>query len=133
MRHPDWPELLAEFIEVRRDRAFAWGSHDCVLMAADWIEQATGVDPIADLRGRWTDALQAARTIAEVGGLNAAVTARLGRAHDCVLMARRGDVALIVHAGRQTLAVVTDAGLACPGEAEMAVVPLSAAEVAWPV
>ena len=77
-RHPDWPERLAAFLEARRDRPFAWGTHDCVLMAADWVLEATGTDPIEGWRGRWSSASQAARMLEQAGGVPGAVTARLG-------------------------------------------------------
>lgn len=132
-RHPDWPERLDAFIEARRNRPFAWGAHDCVLMAADWVLEATGVDPIEGWRGRWKSASQAARMLAQAGGIPGAVTARLGKPLDPVLFAIRGDIALLVHDDRKTLGVVTDAGLACPGKRSMVIVPITSAEFAWRV
>lgn len=132
-RHPDWPERLSAFLEARRDRPFEWGAHDCVLMAADWVVEATGVDPIDGWRGRWSSASQAARMLAQAGGVPGAVTERLGRPLESVLLAGRGDIGLFIHDGRKTLGVVTDAGLACPGEHGMVIVPLTSAEAAWRV
>lgn len=133
MRHPDWPERLNAFIDARRDRPFAWGTHDCVLMAADWVLEATGVDPIEGWRGRWSSASQATRMLQQAGGVPGAVTARLGKPLDSVLLASRGDIALFVHDGRTTVGVVTDAGLACPAEHGMVIVPIHTAEAAWRV
>lgn len=132
-RHPDWPERLAAFLEARRDRAFAWGSHDCVLMAADWVLEATGTDPIEGWRGRWSSASQAARLLEQAGGVPGAVTARLGEPLHNVLAAIRGDIAFVKHDGRKTLGVVTDAGLACPAEQGTVILPVTSAEAAWRV
>jgi hypothetical protein len=60
--------LLAEFIEVRRARPFAWGDHDCCLMAADWVAQVSGRIHGATLRGRYSDAAGALRLAQEVFG-----------------------------------------------------------------
>jgi hypothetical protein len=110
MRRQDWPQRLAEFNVSRRRMPFTWGGNDCVTLAADWIEQATGTDPIADIRG-WTDALSAARTIEALGGLEAAITARLGEPIPPAF-ARRGDVVLLDIAGRETVGVVVPMGVA---------------------
>lgn len=132
-RRPDWPERLDAFLEERRDRMFAWGEHDCVLAAADWVLQATGRDPIEGWRGRWSNAAEAARMIAKAGGIEAAVTVRLGLPLDAVAQAQRGDIALVEHDGRKTLGIVTDSGLACPGENGMVILPINAAGYAWRV
>lgn len=132
-RHPDWPERLHAFIESRRDLPFEWGTHDCVLMAADWVREATGVDPIEGWRGRWRSTSEAARLLVQAGGIPGAVAERLGKPLESVLLAGRGDIALFVHEGRKTLGVVTDAGLACPGEQGMVIVPVADAEAAWRV
>lgn len=131
MRRQDWPERLAEFNVARRRMPFAWGGNDCVTMAADWIEQATGTDPIADIRG-WTDALSAGRTIEALGGLEAAITARLGEPIPPAF-ARRGDVVLLDIAGRETVGVVYGTHAMGPGEEGAVMVPMSVALAAWRV
>lgn len=132
-RLPDWPEQLVRFVDEARGRPFEWGEHDCVTAAADWVAQCTGVDPIADLRGRWTSAAEAARVIAELGGLEPAITARLGAPLKSPLFAQRGDLALLRIDGRQTLAVVIGADVVGPGEDGLVPLPVASAEVAWRV
>ncbi|QDC11713.1 hypothetical protein FHY55_19495 [Oceanicola sp. D3] len=34
-----------------------WGQSDCMLVLADWIQQVHGLDPAADVRGTYWDAL----------------------------------------------------------------------------
>jgi hypothetical protein len=70
-RYPNWPDLLAGFIEARRSRPFEWGVNDCCLFAADWVALATGKDPAAELRGTYSTALEAHRHITAAGGLAA--------------------------------------------------------------
>lgn len=132
MRREDWPGRLAAFVEARREMPFAWGAHDCVTMAADWIEQATGVDPIADLRG-WDDALSASRTIESLGGLKQAVTDRLG-AEIPVAFAQRGDVVLHDETDRPGLGVCVGEWFAAPlEEGGVVLVAMDRAVCAWRV
>lgn len=69
----NWPELLAEYVEQRRKEPFAWGSNDCCIFAADWVQACTGTDYASAWRGRYTGELGAARFLKEAGGLEALV------------------------------------------------------------
>lgn len=68
-RRENWPDLLPAFIDRKRQERFAWGSNDCCLFAADWIQEATGVDPAAELRGTYSTGLGGLRLINEHGGM----------------------------------------------------------------
>lgn len=131
MRPQDWPERLARFWRERRAMPFAWGTNDCTTLAADWVAEMTGADPIADIRG-WDDALSARRTIEALGGMHEAVSARLGPSVDWML-AQRGDVVLLMLDGRETLGVVMGAHAIAPGEDGALLVPLDRAACAWRV
>lgn len=132
MRREDWPSRLAAFIETRRSMPFGWGSHDCVTMATDWISEATGQDPIADIRG-WDDALSAARTIEALGGLRAAVGERLGPEIDPAL-AQRGDIVMHEETARPGLGVCVGEWFAAPLEAGgVLLVTMGRAVCAWRV
>jgi hypothetical protein len=95
----DWPTLLFHFIEARRNTPFAWGRQDCCLFACDGILAQTGLDPAAGLfRGKYRDALGAARLVRKHGGVEAIATkvcTGLGYHPVPVLMAQRGDVVLL--------------------------------------
>lgn len=132
MRHEDWPARLTRYIDAHRATPFAWGEHDCVLFAAGWILEATGRDPIADLRGRWTDDRSALRLIAELETLRNWCESRLGESVSCAL-ARRGDVALVEFDGRSSLGVVVGEHVALAGVERMEFVPLDTARMAWHV
>lgn len=133
MRVADWPERLAEFVAEHRSVAFEWGVTDCVLFAAAWIERATGADPLGDLRGQWTDMVSAVRLLRDLGGLRAAVESQLGEPLPAVLLAQRGDVALIEREDERGLGVVIGAEVAVLTEQGIGFVRLSEASVAWRV
>jgi hypothetical protein len=40
-----------------------WGSSDCCTLAADWVKEQRGVDPMAVYRGRYTTPLGAQRLL----------------------------------------------------------------------
>lgn len=132
MRREDWPSRLAAFVEAKRAAPFGWGSHDCVTMAAAWIEEATGIDPVADIRG-WDDALSAARTIEALGGLRQAVTDRLGPEIGPAF-AQRGDIVLHEETERPGLGVCVGELFAAPlDEGGVVLVPMDRAVCAWRV
>lgn len=66
----------AQYISDHLVAPFDWGTNDCVLFAARWVKNKTGVDPLAGLP-KWKTSLQAARVIRSIGGLEAAIDARL--------------------------------------------------------
>lgn len=133
MRREDWPERLNRVIEQARGRRFAWGAHDCVTFAADCVRAMTDDDPLELLRGAYEGAAGAARLLAGMGGMQAAVGTRLGQPVPPA-RARRGDVVLFESARHgQTLGVCVGAALVGPGEAGLLRLPMSQALLAWPV
>lgn len=68
-RCANWPEALANYIDLKRDEAFAWGVNDCCLFGANWIQLCTGLDPAATLRGTYDSALSGVRVLEKHGGL----------------------------------------------------------------
>lgn len=131
-RRQDWPERLFAMIEARRATPFEWGAHDCCSFAADAVLEMTGTDPIADLRGQWTDEVSALRLLKAHGGLEALATERLG-----VLIApafaQRGDVVLHTLTGREALGVCIGDRFAAVGDVGVELVPMSHAVQAWRV
>lgn len=114
-RFEDWPLRLSVFLRAREIMGFEWGVNDCALFAADWVLECTGVDPAAWYRGRYNTEIGAGRALIEAGfsgGLADAVTAVLGPGSDKVLMAQRGDVAIMPNDGSPALGVVTGATVA---------------------
>ena len=134
-RRPDWPKRLTRFLEQRRERVFAWGSHDCCLSACDWVQEATGWDPAAAFRNTYDDrsgALQALRALG-AGTLTKTARAIGGMPLASVRLAQRGDVALIRSAAGPALGIVVGDRIAAAGPAGWSFVPLNDAVTAWRV
>lgn len=128
----EWYAALDAHVRARGERPFAWGSNDCCTFAADWVQTVRGNDPMQGLRGLNT-ALNALRTINALGGLQNAVTDRMGA---CIAgpLAQVGDVALVRHgAGRLSMGLCLGAHIAAPGLAGLLLLPIDQAEAAWRV
>ncbi|WP_404927160.1 DUF6950 family protein [Mesorhizobium sp. ORM16] len=63
---------------IRLPHRWQWGFTDCTLFAADWVVEATGKDPAAELRGAYFDADGAEVILRAAGGCEALVGAKLG-------------------------------------------------------
>jgi hypothetical protein len=127
-----WFAALDGFMAERQALAFAWGVQDCCVFAADWVRLGTGVDPMQDLRGLDT-AIAAHRRLVELGGMLAAVDARMG-AHIAGPFAQVGDVAMVtLESDAKAMAVCLGPWLACPGELGVLMLPIDRAEATWRV
>jgi len=129
-RCDNWPNLLAQFIEQRRDQPFAWGVNDCCTFAADWVQLCTGVDYAQAWRGRYVSGLGAVRVLDEAGGVEALVDA-LGLHRVAPQLAGRGDI-VAQQAGRGvTLGICLGVTTAFVAEDGLVFGPLSSVETAW--
>ncbi len=87
---------LFDTLNVWKAVPFVWGRSDCMMVLADWVWQVRGVDPAADVRGRYHDE---ASCEAVTGFISRPVevmghyAARAGL--EQVQQARPGDVAII--------------------------------------
>lgn len=118
-------------VAQRLREPFAWGGNDCCLFAADDVLALTGVDHAAGWRGTYSDARSAARVLAELGGLQALAERagpRVAPLGACV-----GDVGLVVHDGRELLAVCAGEVWLAPTAGGLAALPLNEAVCAWTV
>ena len=131
-RRDNWPKLLAQFIEARRAQPFAWGSNDCCIFAADWVEICTGEDHAKVWRGRYTSALGAARVLDEAGGVEALVDA-LGLQRIAPKLAGRGDI-VAQEAGRgMTLGICLGETTAYTAKTGLLFGPITNVETAWKI
>lgn len=129
VRRPDWPTVLARFIEARRRQPFAWGANDCCTFAADAVVAMTGVDPMADLRH--LDTAAAATRFLAKQSLAVLVSERLG-ASVASAFGQRGDVLLVVQETR-LLGICLGTTWAAPGPTGLVFGPMKMAQLAWPV
>jgi hypothetical protein len=136
----DWPTLFFHFIESRRAVPFAWGRHDCCLFACDGILSQTGLDPAAGLyRGKYRDALGAARLVRKHGGVEA-IAAKVCAAWGwpelaTARLAQRGDVVLMdINDGMKcALGLVVGGEAAFPGPEGLLMYPLRECRRAWAI
>lgn len=92
MRYVDWVARLRETVDAYRAEPFSWGRHNCGLFSARCVDAITGSDWAKEFQ--FDSPAAALRFVKESGGIEAAVTARLGEPvpNRC---ARRGDVCLV--------------------------------------
>ena len=135
VRRPDWPARLDAFLQVRRERLFAWGEHDCCLFALDWIETATG-RRLAEVRGLYSDAEGAAALLRQrwdTADLAVLATLMLGPPLAAPLLAGRGDLLAFRHGEHLWLGLCAGPAGVAPGRRGLVTVPLSRAVSAWRV
>jgi len=131
-RRDNWPKLLAQFIEARRAQPFAWGSNDCCIFAADWVEICTGEDYAKTWRGRYTSAIGAVRFLDQAGGLEALVDA-LGLNRVAPQLAGRGDI-IAQEAGRGvTLGICLGVTTAFVAKTGLVFGQITNVETAWKI
>ncbi len=100
------------------------------MFAADCVDACTGVDPAADMRGRYTTTEEAVRLVGEMGGLAAIAAARCGEEIQPVF-AQAGDVGLALSEGRECLVVYTGAVWHGPGLHALVAFPPEGVQRAW--
>ena len=133
-RLPGHAEALARLMAERERMPFQWAVHDCCLWASDAVLAQVGVDPAATLRGRYSNAMQASRVLAVLGGLEGVARSALGEPLQSPMLACAGDVGL-THGEEdgQALGVCIGAWWAVASRDGLSLRPLSAASVAWRV
>lgn len=127
IRLENWPSLLTEFIESRREMPFLWGTSDCCLFAADAVQAITGTDFAAQWRGTYSDARGALAHIEAAGGVPALVPFEEIEPG----YAQRGDVVMLDMDGRDVLAVHLGNVIAGQGPEGVTFVLNNAAVKAW--
>ena len=70
---------LDDYLETVGSRPVRWGTLDCCMFVADWVEGSTGVDPARDWRGLYASEREAHRLIKRRGGFVAAIGDEMDR------------------------------------------------------
>lgn len=123
-------ESLVQYIADRQTTPFEWGSRavDCVSYWAGAIEAMTGENPLDwEPVLSWTTQEEAEAVLDGLGGLDAAVSARMTEIP--VTMAQRGDGALV--RGVRCVMIVEGETLVGPSETGNIRLPRDAAIKAW--
>jgi hypothetical protein len=66
-RFPDWEARLGAYLESVRELAFEWSTHDCCTFSAGAVEAMTGVDAMAEFRGKYCDEEAAKKALRAIG------------------------------------------------------------------
>jgi hypothetical protein len=86
--------MIADYIAQTRYLPFQWGVCDCCMWAAGYVKDATGTDPMADLRGAYDSAFTARQVRMRHGGIVAMTGVRMGflpAGRDVVIAEWRGQ------------------------------------------
>lgn len=68
-RHPQWEARLHEFVAARHGKPYAWGKHDCLMLAADAVKAVTGKDHARGHRGKYNSHAKAYRYLKQAFGV----------------------------------------------------------------
>lgn len=125
MRQNNWAYALGEYINSVHQTPFAYGSHDCGILAAGVVKAMTGVDALPDIK--YTSRLELMRELKRAFGspyIDDAVTAlaqRHGWQEVKPAFAHRGDLVVLGVGRRSRLGVVSLHGthIMTPGETGM--------------
>ena len=100
------------------------------MFAADCVQACTGVDPAVDMRGTYSDAIGAARTVDALGGLAAIAAAHAGPEVP-VALAQPGDIGMLLNGGRECLGVCLGQMWQAPGAECLCVLPAAQVLRVW--
>ena len=95
-RKPKWERTLAGRVWSARQLTFAWGTFDCAIWACDWIRDATGFDPAASYRGKYSSEAEAIAIFGtDLGNFAATIASSIGTPEVLPKLARRGDIVFV--------------------------------------
>lgn len=134
MRFDAWERRLNAMIDKHGRLPHDWGKQDCVLFAADCVWAVTAKDPAAGLRRTYDSEAGALRLIAEAGGLEALVEARLAAAgipsqRIDPRFAQRGDLCLIENG--KALGIIHGSGILAKALTGLQQHPIADAAICW--
>lgn len=131
VRLEGWELKLSNYLKEARNKPFVWGENDCVLFSVKGVEVLTGVDTYSQYLG-YTDEQGAKDIINEAGSLEKLISRHFGNSHRNILLAKRGDLAMLKMPSK-TIGIVDDSGRFVCGVSEMGYVrvPLEKAWRIW--
>ncbi|SDC31189.1 hypothetical protein SAMN05444678_102271 [Sphingomonas sp. YR710] len=94
MRYADWETRLGGFLGKCRSVPFAYGKHDCCTFASGAVLAMTGVDAMAEFRGRYRSMAGSVRALRRIG--KGTLAATLDAKFEAVepAFAHRGDLVM---------------------------------------
>ena len=114
-RRPDWPSLLAEYVERFRRERFAWGWNDCLTFALRWERMATERSRFLDAHFIYNTAEEANALICEHGLYDVweVLDQRLIRCD--IAFAQKGDLVAQIQHGQPSVGVCIGQKFCAPG------------------
>jgi len=127
MRREDWEQRLSSLCIDKSEVPHVWGEWDCVIFCAMAVEEMTGENLIADIKGAWTSKIGAARVIKNNGfdSLGDMVADRLKEKP--LPFIKRGDVVLCDGPDGEFIGIVMGHFSVGPGPTGLASVPIDQA------
>ena len=133
-RYPDWRTRLAAYLQDTARRPFRPGVHDCVLWAAGARAAMTGIDPMADWRGRYSTIEEGLRLALQHGCAEPWLQVVVDLEEVPPAYAQVGDLALLDgEDGVPALGVVQGAAIYVLHPRGTGTVPLTRSRRAWRV
>jgi hypothetical protein len=93
MRVAIWEEALSDYISNKRDEPFQYGVNDCCMFAAGAVEAMTGVDPMEEFKGTYSDLRGSIKALKEIGEGDLETTLDSKFEEVAISHAQRGDLA----------------------------------------
>jgi hypothetical protein len=93
MRVAIWEEALSDYISNKRDEPFQYGVNDCCMFAAGAVEAMTGVDPMEEFKGTYSDLRGSIKVLKEIGEGDLETTLDSKFEEVAISHAQRGDLA----------------------------------------
>ncbi len=135
MSNPVSPSAVMAEVERVMSARWQWGAADCCTSACDVFAALHGIDPMAQVRGAYDDAVSAARLIRDWGGFAAMAEALARTARNSVSNGQTGDIGLSAPGdaggpdGRAMLVCIEPGAWA--GKSELGYTVLPNAERCW--
>ena len=133
MRLEGWELRLARYINDHMYMPFQWGQNDCMLFAAGGVEAVTGVDPGAEFRGTYDDAISAYRIIGGTDKIEEFVNGIMGAPIENLALLGRGDAVMADNDGRPCLGICMGTDSVFPSETGLRSIPTARVIKGWKV
>ncbi|GAA5540462.1 hypothetical protein [Brucella sp. NBRC 113783] len=134
-RVPGWDRALEDLATAHVSIAPEWGVSDCLMTAADAIKAVTGEDPLVKFRGKYKTEAGAARKMRANGCENVKDVFENYLQLEPVnrLVARRGDVGVMVINDEYVAGFICGTGFAVKQPSGLAFFPVTDIEQAYRV
>ncbi|CCN69793.1 DUF6950 family protein [Vibrio nigripulchritudo] len=128
-------DQLNAFLQEQSQRCFVWGTSDCALLAADWVNTRTGHDPAKAFRGHYHSQKSSLEALKQQGQKNLidAVESAMGEPLSGPMLAQRGDIVVVETENGPACGIMSAQGVVVQGQSKLVMVSISKALKAWRV